>query len=528
MSGPSDLHVPLRWRVMSLLVLLAALNVGFTVLTRSEIAHVTELDRVGAGLVAATRVEERLQAARDNQVLAIRAYALTGEERFFRVYRAHRQEERRRDRQAAALLRQEPALLKEAADVRVAMAAWRRQLAEPIIQAPPEKRAQVGARLVATVGEPLFQRVRVAVDGLVRGLDARQAETAAAVHDARARLTWQLLAMFVLSLLLIAGSVWALRRWIDVPVATLSAQARRVAGGDLDARIGAVGPAEFEEIGYNMERMRRRIVNELRATTQAFEALEQRAPVVSGLRAQLRARTDADLPAGLHVAAALEPAQGVLAGDWYDVIRIDEDRVAVLVVDVSGHGEEAGLRALSLKHLLVPAVRMGLDPGDALNWVSGEIGDTAEWFATCVIIEVDASTGACRYANAGHPPPLLFGPEGVRELPVTGPLFGPFPGQRWLTGETALGPNQMLVAYTDGITEARNAVGEEFGDERLISCLRSAGPRDSGTLTEDVMNTVHSFGAERLKDDATLAIVTYDGVDRSPEADANAGRLRVN
>jgi sigma-B regulation protein RsbU (phosphoserine phosphatase) len=223
----------------------------------------------------------------------------------------------------------------------------------------------------------------------------------------------------------------------------------------------------------------------------------------------------------------MEPAHGVLAGDWYDVIRIDEDRAALVLVDVSGHGEEAGLRALWLKHLLVPAVRMGLDPGDALNWVAKEVGDTGEWFATCVIIEIDTSTGVCRYANAGHLPPLLLCATGVFELPVTGPLFGPLPGHRWHTGETSLGEGEVLVAYTDGIIEARNPEGEEFGDERLIACLRSARRRDTHTLTEDVMNTVHRFGSERLKDDATLAVVGYAKPGRSPKAARDEGDLRV-
>jgi sigma-B regulation protein RsbU (phosphoserine phosphatase) len=333
--------------------------------------------------------------------------------------------------------------------------------------------------------------------------------------------------MSVLTLMLIAASVWALRQWITVPVATLSSQARRIAGGDLDAHIDAVGPVEFEEIGNDMERMRRRIVNELRATTQAFEALEQRAPLVSSMREQLHSRTATELPEGLHLTATLEPAHGVLAGDWHDVVRVDEDRVAVVLVDVSGHGEEAGLRALWLKHLLVPAVRMGLEPGDALNWVAGQVGDTAEWFATCVILEVDVSTGECDYANAGHLPPLLFGAAGVEELPVTGPLFGPLPGSHWDTGRVTLEPGQALVAFTDGITEARNAAGEEFGDERLISCILHADLSDTRTLAEDVMNSVHGFSSERLKDDATLAVIAYTRTGHSSEAPRDDDRFNV-
>lgn len=516
MAGSWPLRVPLRWRVVLLLAVLAVFNVGFTALTRSEIARARELDQVAAGLVTAVRVEERLQAARDNQVLAIRAYALTGQAGFLRDYRVHRRVAAARAQQLAGLLRDEPALLRLEEQAEEAMADWRQQLAEPVIRAAPDKRARLGSRLVANVGEPLFDQVRAAADRLVHGMDARQQAIKESVQMARNQLNRRLMTMSVLTLLLVAGSAWALRRWITVPVATLSTQADRVADGELDVHIQVAGPEEFERIGENVERMRRRIVNELRASRQAVEALEQRAPLVSRMRDELRADTDVALPHGLQVIARLEPARGVLAGDWYDVIRLDEQRAGIVVVDVSGHGPEAGLWALWLKHLLMPAMRMGLEPGDALNWVAGEMGDTGEWFATCVIVEVEASTGACRYANAGHPPPLLLGPAGVEELRVTGPIFGPLPGQRWRTDKTTLGPDQMLVAYTDGITEARNDAGEEFGEGRLIACLRSNTARDVRSLTEDVMSTVHLFGSDRLKDDATLAVVTYGGTISHP------------
>ncbi|HEX6875302.1 MAG TPA: SpoIIE family protein phosphatase [Nocardioidaceae bacterium] len=516
MAGSWPLRVPLRWRVVLLLAVLAVFNVGFTALTRSEIARARELDQVAAGLVTAVRVEERLQAARDNQVLAIRAYALTGQAGFLRDYRVHRRVAAARAQQLAGLLRDEPALLRLEEQAEEAMADWRQQLAEPVVQAAPDKRARLGSRLVANVGEPLFDQVRAAADRLVHGMDARQQAIKESVQMARNQLNRRLMTMSVLTLLLVAGSAWALRRWITVPVATLSTQADRVADGELDVHIQVAGPEEFERIGENVERMRRRIVNELRASRQAVEALEQRAPLVSRMRDELRADTDVALPHGLQVIARLEPARGVLAGDWYDVIRLDEQRAGIVVVDVSGHGPEAGLWALWLKHLLMPAMRMGLEPGDALNWVAGEMGDTGEWFATCVIVEVEASTGACRYANAGHPPPLLLGPAGVEELGVTGPIFGPLPGQRWRTDKTTLGPDQMLVAYTDGITEARNDAGEEFGEGRLIACLRSNTARDVRSLTEDVMSTVHLFGSDRLKDDATLAVVTYGGTISHP------------
>ena len=509
MAGALRINVPLRWRVMLLLVALGALTIVGTVLSRNELARVSSLERVDANLDGAAGVQERLQASRSDQALAIRAFALTGRPDFRRQYREQRIEERRLHDELRTLLADEGILLDQAGQVQDAMAQWRREAAAPVISAAPGRRLQVGARLVAGTGQTLFDRVRAEEGALVQGTETRHDELHADILAARSQLNRALLTTSALALGLVAVSAWAMRRWITVPVDALSAQVDRVAGGDLDIHIRGVGPVEFEGIGNNIERMRLRIVNELRATSQAIEGLEQRAPLVAGIRGELLASADVKLPDGLHVAARLEPAHGVLAGDWYDVLNLDDRRAALVVVDVSGHGPQAGLRALWLKHLLVPAIHMGLEPGDALNWVAGEMGVTGEWFATCVIITVDGATGECRYANAGHPPPLLFGPTGVVGLPGTGPIFGPLPDQRWSTGSASLGPGDMLVVYTDGITEARNTAGEEFGDERLISLFASQSRRDVPSLTEDVMNSVHMFGPERLKDDATLAVVTY-------------------
>jgi sigma-B regulation protein RsbU (phosphoserine phosphatase) len=106
-------------------------------------------------------------------------------------------------------------------------------------------------------------------------------------------------------------------------------------------------------------------------------------------------------------------------------------------------------------------------------------------------------------------------------------LFGPFPGQRWETGEASLGSGQVLVIYTDGIIEARNKEGEEFGDERLVASLRAGDLRDTRALTDDVMNAVHRFGSDRLKDDATLAVISYASSDRVSQAAQDAGWLGI-
>lgn len=509
MAGSSRINVPLRWRVILLLVALATLTVVSAALARNEIANVSSLERADAALDDAGGALEELQATETDQALSIRGFALTGEESFLRAYRDQRLEERGLENELRTHLAGEEQLLQQTEQMQDVMAQWRREAAEPILQAAPDQRARIGARVVGGPGEELFNSLRIQDKQLDEALEARHDAVHAQILAARARLNMALLTTSALALAVVAVSAWAMRRWITVPVDALATQTGQVASGHLDTHIGAVGPPEFERIGANIEHMRRRIVTELRATSRAIEGLEQQAPLVASIREQLAASADVELPESLQVVARVEPAHGVLAGDWYDVLNVDGRHVTLVVVDVSGHGPRAGLRALWLKHLLVPAIHMGLEPGEALNWVASEMDVTEEWFATCVIITVDSATGECRYANAGHLPPLLFGPDGVAELPGTGPIFGPLPDPRWSTDSVSLGPSEMLVVYTDGITEARNSAGEEFGNERLVSLFPSSSRRDVPRLTDDVMESVHMFGSERLKDDATLAVVTY-------------------
>ncbi len=500
--------MPLRWRIVALLALLAGLVVANTALTITFESRLTAQELEQSNLHRTALSSERLLRSLDGQVIEIRGFALTGEPAFLRGYALQRIDELGLVVQLRRLLRGEDELLDRVDRLEAAILLWRQQVADPIIAAIRDDRERAAERVGAEVDEPLFEAVRGDARSLSQGIDARLRAIAQVVEGSRDRLDRQLLLSAALALLVVGASAWALRRWITAPVAVLSAQVRRVAGGRLQDPVEGTGPVEFQALGRAVEQMRRRIVDDLEETQRAVEALEQNAPLVHSLRSQLRASPEAGLPHGLHIVGRLEPAHGVLAGDWYDIFSLDDERAALIVVDVCGHGPLAGLRALWLKHLLVPALMMGLEPGEALNWVAGQMGDTGEWFATCVIVEIDASTGRCRYANAGHPPPLRVGTDGVLSLPATGTLFGALPGQHWETADAFLDVHQMLVIYTDGITETRNAAGDEFGDDRLIACFHAGADGDLAAVADGVMENVHAFGPDRLMDDATLAVVT--------------------
>ncbi|MGH3665636.1 MAG: PP2C family protein-serine/threonine phosphatase, partial [Egibacteraceae bacterium] len=181
--------------------------------------------------------------------------------------------------------------------------------------------------------------------------------------------------------------------------------------------------------------------------------------------------------------------------------------VALCIMDVSGHGAVTGVFALQAKNLLLAALRQRLDPGEALGWLAATLGDTGDLFLTTVLVYLDPVSGHCRYANAGHPPPLVAGGRRLRQLNPTGPLLGPMPGT-WLTETTDLAPGEVLVAYTDGVTEARNDRRAEFGTERLEPLVRGHAVLGPQALVDACVDAVRDFSNGRIADDLTLLAVS--------------------
>ncbi len=378
-------------------------------------------------------------------------------------------------------------------------------------------------------GKDLFDRLRSEVTGLQAEVGAASQRNQRHVEDLQRRLIVLLAVALTALAVLLVVSVVVLLRMVIGPLSRIAAAARGIAKGTPAGKLPTGGPAEIRALAGDLEAMRERLSAELVHTRQAMEALEQHGPAVVALRAALEP-TVTDVP-GLLVAGRLEPAEGVLAGDWYDLTRVDDHCLALVLGDVAGHGPASAVFALRLKHALAAALRTGASPSLALSHVARGLADAGdEMFATVLVAKIDTRTDRISYANAGHPAALLLArptdaPEPLEpgehervlstgagdtlswiDLPATGPLLSPMVASwSWATAEHDFRPDDTVLAFTDGLVEARNLEGEQFGVARVIAVAQEAGLADPVELLTALSQASNAFTeGTRAQDDRTL------------------------
>ena len=242
----------------------------------------------------------------------------------------------------------------------------------------------------------------------------------------------------------------------------------------------------------------------VRAQT-ARHALEQR----DALLIQ-RALMPAVLPVTerFEVVGAWQPA-GMLGGDTYDAFTFAPDVIGLSIADIAGKGLPAALLMSSLQAAVRAFALDASPPQTVCNSVNrllcGQM--IAGRFATLVYLRLDAARGEITYANAGHNPPLLARADGrVDALRSSGTVLGVFPDTEYRAVSLPLQKDDRLLLYTDGITEARNADGEEYGEERLAAALAAHRHKSGAALHASIMDEVRGF-AVGFEDDATLLAV---------------------
>lgn len=243
------------------------------------------------------------------------------------------------------------------------------------------------------------------------------------------------------------------------------------------------------------------------ARAQADQEMRMAAEIQQALMPQA-------LRKGQHyeVAASSRPCRAI-GGDFIDYFSLPDAAFGFVLGDVAGKGPASALLAAVLQGVFTanasrcgtPAMQMG-EANDALV----RRGIDAR-FATAVYAVLSAD-GRLTYCNGGHNPPLLIRESGVQRLETGGMVVGMFKDATFEEQTIQLERGDILVAFSDGITEARDMAGEEFGEERLIACVHTHRQLSSSALLHRLFEEVHHFSADGAQaDDLTVLVLNYSG-----------------
>jgi sigma-B regulation protein RsbU (phosphoserine phosphatase) len=300
-------------------------------------------------------------------------------------------------------------------------------------------------------------------------------------------------------------------------VDTLYDATERVKAGNLSYRthfpshdqLTALGEA-FDSMTASVERLMRESQERMRLQSELDIARE--------VQRRLFPQSVPKVP-GLDLYGVCKAAQSV-SGDYYDFLKLDEYRVAVVLGDVSGKGISAALLMAAIQSALRAQFYDGLagGPGHGLMQVStAQVVDRLnrqlyantpqEKYVTFFFAIYDARTRNLSYTNAGHLPPMLFRDGKVDFLRIGGTVVGLFPAMKYEVGEVRVEPNDLILAYTDGITEPENTYGEEFGEARLLDVAKRMLNAKPEVLAETIYRTVDEWtGSPELQDDMTMVV----------------------
>lgn len=242
----------------------------------------------------------------------------------------------------------------------------------------------------------------------------------------------------------------------------------------------------------------------------------------------IKRQTDADLKVAVEIQARLLPTAGPaidgweiaacirsckeIGGDYYDVVaRPGNDRMMLAVGDAAGKGIAAALTVCSLHAAVRAWSRMRDSIGDVVAELNRYFHDNtpANRFLTLFCADLDRSSGRVTYTSAGHNAPMLVSRSGtVTRLDIGGLPLGITPDAEFDEGALVMAPGDVLVAFTDGITEARDEAGEEFGEKRLIDLVGEAVTWPAERVRQHILTGLRRFtGAVPPTDDQTLVVV---------------------
>lgn len=297
------------------------------------------------------------------------------------------------------------------------------------------------------------------------------------------------------------------RRAVRFPLSPIepawgSGQARYAVFEDVDGNRFSV--IEFDEATRTLERERRAQAARLQRERQAAHDLE----IAKQVQARLFPQRQPEIET-LVYAGTCHPAR-TIGGDYYDFLDLGSRRLGLVVADIAGKGIGAALLMANLQAALrSQSATAGAEPERFLQSVNQLLYEnTAERdYATLFFAEYEDDTRRLRYSNCGHPPALLLRSDNrLERLGATSTVVGLFEKWECRMEERELAPGDAIVLYTDGVTEAVNGEGEEFGEARLVQAARQHSELSLRELLATVADQARKFSPQEQADDITLMI----------------------
>jgi phosphoserine phosphatase RsbU/P len=223
-------------------------------------------------------------------------------------------------------------------------------------------------------------------------------------------------------------------------------------------------------------------------------------------------------PRALHAggyfraAAASIPCRSI-GGDFFDYITFGYQAFGFALGDVAGKGPPAALLSALMQGIFAAQAASTLGPAATISLVnSALVRRGIESRFVTIFYAVLTHDGKLTYCNAGHNPPLIVGQSGVRKLETGGPIVGLFEGVPFEEETVLLAPGDQIIVFSDGVSEAVNSEGDEYGEERLIELLRRPTEDEPSTVLQQVLASVRDFALGTPQaDDITAMVLRYDG-----------------
>jgi phosphoserine phosphatase RsbU/P len=268
------------------------------------------------------------------------------------------------------------------------------------------------------------------------------------------------------------------------------------------------------DVGRERRESRRRAAEEARAREEALvhqQEQEREIAEAKAIQEKLLPREIPQMP-GYEIASAWQSAR-LVGGDYFDILPLDAKILGLCIADVAGKGMPAALLMSNLQAAVRGLSSLSVAPNVLCNRLNSIVyrNTESDRFITFFYAQLEALTRRLTYVNAGHNAPFLVRSDGSHErLQVGGTVLGVFDSRDYEMASVELSEGDRVILFTDGVTEASNPAGEEFGEARLLRLLQLHRSLAADELQTKILTVVAEFSGGRWQDDATLMVLAVD------------------